>query len=190
MQTPVYRISLSKNNARSRLILGRALIVLAILYVAVSGAQVVYAWQSGNLRKFDSLDLLLFLLYVAFFLTMILALRGGIRPSSNFMKLDDGGLTYVRYGVRQRWPWRSLLGFGITVHPDGARVIEFLSPKASDWRSRLGSWVVWSASGWFARGRRMIRISDQYDAPLQEVVDRLNEYRAKALVADSNQESQ
>ena len=181
MQTVVYRISLSKNNARLRLWLGRAFIVLAVLLVALAGFHILYAWQADDPGKFGGLDLLFYLVFLAAMLTMIVPNIYGIRPSSNFMTLDESGLTCVRFGFRQRWEWRNLPEFSVTVHPDGAKVVEFRPPAAGDWRARLGSWVVWLAGGWFARGRRIIRISDEYDAPLREVVDRLNEYRDRAL---------
>ena len=174
MQTVVYRFSLSKNNVRFRLFVGLAMIVLAVTAVALSGVRIL----AGD--KFDSFDLLIFIVVLAT-MTQGMANVYAIRPSGNFMTLDESGLTYVRLGFRQRWAWRNLPEFGVTVHPDGARVVEFPPPTAGDWRAYLGSWVLWLAGGWFAHSRRIIRISDQYDAPLHEMVDRLNEYRERAL---------
>ena len=173
MQTVVYRISLSKNNVRFRLFVGLTMIVLAVLYGALSGFRVLYAWQAGDLGKFDSFDLLISIVVLAA-MTQGMAHVYAIRPSGNFMTLDESGLTYVRFGFRQRWAWRNLPEFGVTVNPDGFNVVEFRP-------AYLGSWVVWLARVAFARGRRIIRIIDEYDAPLHEMVDRLNEYRERAL---------
>ncbi len=187
MQTTVFRISLSTKHAFQ---LGtRALIVFAFLLVPIAVFNSLDASQhADDLAMLDSLSiqparilLVLFLVALAWILTMIVANVCAIRPSGNFMMLEESDLTYVRLGIRQRWAWRTLPEFSITVHPDGARVIEFRPPKAGGWQAYLGSWVVWLAGGWFARGWRIIRISNQYDTPLQEMVDRLNEYRERAL---------
>lgn len=190
MQTIVYRISLSTKDALSRL--GpRAMIVFVFLLVLIMVFEdLAKTRHPADLAKFDSLDLdpvrillVLSLVALAWSLTVIAGNLYAIRPSRNFMTLDESGLTYVRFGFRQQWAWRDLPELGVTVHPDGAKVVEFRPPPAGDWRAYLGSWAVWMAGGWFARGGRTVRISDDYDTPLQEVADRLNEYREQAVGA-------
>jgi len=177
MQPITYRLSL-RTNVKFLLFQQWSLIGLAVLALAVFALGIWHAERSGagiDMRHFVYLPV-----SVGLGLTGVL-MRFGSLPARNFMALDDAGLRYVRTGVALRWPWCDLPVFSVTVHPyDGARVVEFRPPAARGLRCRLALWAGWLAGGRFAAGHRVIRLSDIYDRPLEEIAAKLNDYRALA----------
>ena len=177
MQPITYRLSL-RTNVKFVLFQQWSLIGLAVLALAVFALGIWHAERSG--AGIDMRHFVYLLASLGLGLTGVL-MRFGSLPARNFMALDDAGLRYVRTGVALRWPWCDLPAFSVTVHPYGARVVELRPPAARGLRSRLALWAVWLADGRFAAGHRVIRLSDIYDAPLDQITAKLNDYRARAL---------
>lgn len=101
-------------------------------------------------------------------------------PSENFICLDDQGVTYSEVGTLHHWPWRELSAFELrrpTGSGDGAQkkgtiVFKFFGgPKSS----RLERWFRSTKLG-------AIRWSSKnFDAPIDEIAEKLNDYRDRAL---------
>ena len=104
------------------------------------------------------------------------------RPADeNRILLDGKGLSFVLWGqMQKRWPWQELSEFRISKGwVFGRRSIKFavLGPASAGSSQRLRRWVrfIWYH---FRPGLR-----DVYDAPLDEIAERLNAYRHRALNA-------
>lgn len=114
----------------------------------------------------------------------VACVRGGVRVfrrgsvDQNFLLLSDDGLTYLLWGVRMQWPWQDLTAFRVAkMFIFEHRFIEFAVPDAVDPGARLGLRPGIKVSS----GRLVARIADVYDAPLDEIETRLNEYRDAAI---------
>ncbi len=161
---------LSPPNLRFHLTLMWMMIGCAVLALAV---EALLIWRGGSLDYGFP-----FLLAPALFLMAVPQLLS-ISPKRNFMTLDDAGFGYVRLGVRQWWSWQDLPAFSVTARGKSTRVIEFRPPAARGLRSRLARWVVWAAADSWSH--RAIRLSDQFDTPLDEIAAALNDYRERAV---------
>lgn len=89
----------------------------------------------------------------------------------NFLTLDDAGLACGFWGKRWHWAWRDLSEFTL----DERRRFNGLGFRgfAPAWGVAVSPIVKW----------RRIVLADVYDAPLTEIVAKLNEYRDRAAEA-------
>jgi hypothetical protein len=98
------------------------------------------------------------------------------------LRLDDAGLTYTRRPTSGRgsenrhWSWSELSAFE---HDDtGVPGIRFCLPKLDPEQARRDPWVQQvTPEG------ALIVVHDIYDAPLDEIAAKLNDYRDRALAA-------
>lgn len=111
-----------------------------------------------------------------------------ILPNYNYLRLDQDGLTVVRLGQKRRWFWRDLV---VDLHPGrgagylGRRGLMTFATLRRDWLSRFLRW-------WYGLSAAdpAVVVEDIYAMPLERIAAKLNEYRDRALVADSTQEPQ
>lgn len=92
------------------------------------------------------------------------------RPKHNMLKLEHEGFTYKFGGESLFWPWRELSTF--TFEGECAR-ITFTPARGKAWRP-----------GWIrmkSKPGQLGAILDSYDAPLQDILAKLNAHRSQAL---------
>ncbi len=120
---------------------------------------------------------LLALMFSGFFLVI----AGSLFWQANALRLRKDGLVIERGRRRQRWSWKELSQFRVlrlkkrAVPSLGSKLLIFDSSD-SDFQSRVLQWHFGVSSA-----RPAVVIEDIYDAPIDEIAARLNDYRAGAL---------
>jgi hypothetical protein len=89
------------------------------------------------------------------------------------LKLDDEGLTYAREGRERRWPWRALSRFKPARH---SSLIVFIPSDEDEFRAP-GLMI----NLLLGHPCPIEMIKDIFDAPLDEIAAKLNDYRERAL---------
>ena len=89
------------------------------------------------------------------------------------LQLDGEGLSYTREGRERRWPWRALSRFKPA---RCSTLIVFIPPDEDEYRT-LGLPI----SLLLGHPSPIETITDIYDAPLDEIAAKLNEYRERDL---------
>jgi len=162
----------------------RALIAVISLPLLVVLLIMLSRYGIAGLAEFGGLGLLVCLLMGALMGSMAVA-AGAKR--ANRLSLDPKGLRYTRSGLSLVWPWHELSAFELRQVP--------LQP----WHSKIrgGQTIAFTARGdenvastgreaWFrVAGSDAYAIADSYDAPLAEIMAKLNDYRAQALAGSS-----
>lgn len=103
-------------------------------------------------------------------------------PERNYLRLDEAGLTYMRGGKTRFWPWRETSTFEHGPSRDRKGQINFAvrGPGTAD--ASLEAEADMAAAGGTAGGGaepRSIVIADAYETPLEEIVERLNDFRTR-----------
>ncbi len=115
-------------------------------------------------------------LAVAAVLLVPVLIVGQIRlaaPERNFLRIDETGLTFARFGKSRTWVWPELSPFE---RDHSFARIKFLLPDLEPERARRDRWVHEVTP----KGA-MVVVRDIYDAPLDEITAKLNDYRDRAL---------
>lgn len=99
-------------------------------------------------------------------------------PSRNFLLLDDVGLTQVQLGQRRRWLWRDLTTAEVKDRPFGMKVGQLEISGDFGWPTRLGMLLT---NGVQAPGRLIALLPDFYEAPIEDVIAKIRDYRNRAL---------
>ncbi len=97
---------------------------------------------------------------------------GGARRE--YLRLDDEGMTYGNLFGANRWPWRDLSAFALRRQSGANAYVTFALPGKTGWTVNQCPWER------TAKGPKAM-IEDIYDAPLDEIAAKLNEYRDRAL---------
>jgi len=113
------------------------------------------------------------LLGVLFFLT--LAWKS---PARNFVQLDDVGLTYAFLGLNRRWPWRAVASADLEQTGVPVRAAKLTLSGRFAWIDRLGLLFLNTLA---SSTRATLRLPDFYESPIEEIVAKINDYRALAL---------
>ena len=110
-----------------------------------------------------------------------LVISGSLFWQAKALRLHKDGLVIERGRRRQRWSWKDLSEFRIVrlkkraVSALGSKLLLF-DASDSDFQSRVLRWHFGISSA----GPTVV-IEDIYDAPIDEIAARLNDYRARAL---------
>ncbi len=99
-------------------------------------------------------------------------------PARNFLLLDDVGLTTAFMGRRRRWPWRALESVEVEQTGMALKTAKLTVLGTFGWKDRL---ALLRLNALASSSRATIRLPDFYEAPIEEVAARINEYRAAAL---------
>jgi len=97
------------------------------------------------------------------------------------LRLDEAGLTYVRWGTsawseNRHWSWSELSAF--ERDDSGAPRIRFYLPNLDPKQARRDPWVrEVTPEG------ALVVVRDIYDSPLDEIIAKLNDYRALAAAS-------
>lgn len=114
-----------------------------------------------------------------FYILLLLLIAGSlfrfVLPKYNSLHLDDRGLTYRCGGTHGVWLWHELSAFSLGRGWWGRRLVRFTVTKGGE-RRRLGPLALPRTKAWSKR-----EIWGVYDAPLDEIAAKLNEFRERAL---------
>ncbi len=168
----------------------RRLAVLVGLSLAALHGWLLYFWVaympdiSSSIDDRAAIPMVLAILRPA---AMVLGIAGSLLiavegyriagPGKNYLLLDQSGLSYMRRGKSRHWPWSMLPGFKTVLR---YRQIQFVLPEGEIEPKRRGRWI-----HEVTPDGPVVAIQDIYDAPLDEIAAKLNEYRDRALGAAS-----
>lgn len=93
-------------------------------------------------------------------------------PGKGFLRLDAAGLTMQADGEERSWSWTETSTF----ERDEVHGLRFFLPDLTADQARREPWV----QGITPEGPMLV-IGDLFDAPLEKIAGRLNDYRARAL---------
>ncbi len=176
MQSVTYRIrsSVIRNGKIGILILGPLFVAFAVGDFIEVATQAEGMWWNG-------------LTGAVLALASLACVRLGVRlfrhgsPDQNHLSLDRDGLVLLLWGDRRGWPWQALPAFRVTEGLLFRRsAIRFAVPDAADWRARLGMRPGIKVSS----GKLVVVLLDNYDRPLDEIAEKLNEFREASLSAE------
>lgn len=107
----------------------------------------------------------LVLVTVSIIAAIVLSCR--LPATKNQLSIHRHGLAITRRGRPHRWPWRDLSAFALSRKSGKEVIVTFALPDKPGW----------TVNQWGPKAM----IEDIYDAPLEEIAARLNEYRARAV---------
>ena len=149
-----------------------------VLHYSIEDLRSAFA-SSGDLSDaLIGLKVAMVVLAVASILFVPVLVIDGYRrnaPERNFLQLDRDSLTYVRGGKSRHWPWSVLPAFKTIL---SYRQVRFVLPEGDAKPKRRDPWI-----HEVTPDGPVVAIRDIYDAPLEEIAARLNEYRDHALGA-------
>ncbi len=148
-----------------------AMIGMTQLVLLTSLVLGVAPWTDALAEKFwlTVSDLVMLLACVIF---VALSLRlGGTRRE--YLRLDDEGLTYGNLFGAHRWPWHDLSAFALRRQFAANTYVTFALPGKTGWTVNQCPWERTT------RGPKAM-IEDIYDAPIDVIAAKLNEYRDRA----------
>ena len=164
----------------------RRFAVLVGLFLAALNGWLVYIWVAYMPDISSSLDdraAIPMVLEILRPVSMVVGIAGSLLvavagyriagPGNNYLLLDQSGLSYVRRGKSRHWPWSVLPQFKTVLR---YRQIKFVLPEGEIEPKRRDPWV-----HEVTPDGPVVAIRDIYDAPLDEIAAKLNDYRARAL---------
>lgn len=170
-----FRFSRSRNSYDLASVL---IMVSVFLVLSLVGCAALVVWPLFTSTSFElnwvSWSLVVGTLLWGFL--VVLQFRG-TSPKHNLLQLDDDGLTYTRMGKSHHWPWADISGLRLKERWRDLVAVEFESSFRLGWAFRIPPW----SSTRFAAGRTIIILPDVFEAPLADIVAKLNAYREQVL---------
>ena len=176
MQPITYRFSWSHNSYELAGILVLLCVFFALSFIPFA-VRVAWPFVTSTMADVGWRDWYLALWAAPFWALLVGYQFLRTSPRYNFVHLDDAGLAYTRLGKSHRWRWSETGEIRPKKQWLDLVAIEFDSPSEVAWHFRVPPWSISRP----ASGPKTVMLPDVFEAPLDDIAAKLNEYRNRAL---------